>query len=93
LPAGNKLCDWRVIIVRNTEKHFCIAVSLLSGPGGSGAGVHARRASAFGNRPVRYAASAPAGPFCAGELSPGHDTLYALKCNGHVEVWQRQPLE
>jgi hypothetical protein len=35
----------------------------------------------------------PVGPVCAGALSPDHDTLYALKCNDHVEVWQRQPLE
>ena len=32
----------------------------------------------------------PAGPVCAGALSADRDTVYALKCEGNVELWRRQ---
>ncbi|MBL8552300.1 MAG: caspase family protein [Hyphomonadaceae bacterium] len=34
----------------------------------------------------------PPGPICAGALSPDANTLYALKCEGNVELWRRQRL-
>jgi hypothetical protein len=32
----------------------------------------------------------PSGPVCAGVLSDGRDSVYALKCDGSVELWHRQ---
>ena len=32
----------------------------------------------------------PAEPVCMGALSPDTDAVYALKCEGHVELWRRQ---
>jgi Caspase domain len=32
----------------------------------------------------------PSGPVCAGVLSDGRDAVYALKCEGNVELWRRQ---
>jgi WD40 repeat protein len=34
----------------------------------------------------------PSGPVCFGALSPDHNTLFALKCEGNVELWRRQSL-
>jgi hypothetical protein len=34
----------------------------------------------------------PPGPICDGALSGDGDTLYALKCEGNVELWRRQRL-
>ena len=32
----------------------------------------------------------PSGPVCAGALSADRNTVYALKCEGNVELWRRQ---
>jgi WD40 repeat protein len=35
----------------------------------------------------------PSVPVCAGALSPDSNVLYALRCEGNVELWQRQRLD
>ncbi len=35
----------------------------------------------------------PSGPVCAGALSADSNLLYALKCEGNVELWRRQRLD
>jgi hypothetical protein len=35
----------------------------------------------------------PSGPVCAGALSADTNVVYALKCEGNVEVWRRQRLD
>jgi WD40 repeat protein len=32
----------------------------------------------------------PSAPVCAGALSPDSNILYALRCEGNVELWRRQ---